>query len=127
MGLAGALALGGIVFYINADHGFWPGITAALKQGTYTFFAGGLLMRLVENLALRFDNRFWAYAAAVIIPTLLSVGLTFLVHSLRGTPEPLHSVIPTAILSPPSFSWWTWVKRNRKVRFTHTADSLYQD
>ena len=36
MGIAGAFLMGGIVYFINADHGFYPGLIAGLKQAFYT-------------------------------------------------------------------------------------------
>ena len=113
MGLAGAVVLGSFVFFINYDHGFWPGLTAASKQAFYTFFAGGLLTRLCENLSVRYEKKLPALLMAMSVPTILSLVLTYAVHSLRGTPEPLMSLIPTAIMSPPSFLWWGYVSRRR--------------
>ena len=46
MGLGGAIAMGLIVFFINWDHGIIPGLIAAGKQATYTFLAGGFMMRM---------------------------------------------------------------------------------
>ena len=42
------------------------------------------------------------------LPSLVTVGATFLVHSLRGTPEPVLSTVPAAVLSPPAFKVWSW-------------------
>lgn len=118
MGLAGAVAMGTFVFLINVGHGYIPGLTAASKQAAYTFLAGGILMRLTENLAGKYERPAMAYMAAIWIPTTLSVLMTYGVHSLRGTPEPLLSVIPTVLLSPPGFFWWAWHTRHRKQRST---------
>ena len=115
MGLVGALFLGSIVLFINLDYGFnaaWP---AAVKQGVYTFFAGGFLMRFTENLSIKWENKITSYFLAVLIPVTISVLLTFGVHSLKGTPEPWLSTLPTVILSPPGFFWWAYKKRNKLV------------
>ncbi|MCX2978450.1 hypothetical protein [Candidatus Marimicrobium litorale] len=50
--LAGAVVLGSLVFVINYGHGWNQALVAAAKQTTYTFFAGGALVRLNERLAL---------------------------------------------------------------------------
>ena len=112
MGFAGAFVLAIIVFVINADHGVLQATTASLKQGVYTFIAGGFMMRLTENMAIKTEH--WsAYIYAVGLSTLIAVSLTFLLHSLKGTPEPLNSTLPTLILAPPGFFWWSYQKRRQ--------------
>jgi len=109
----GALVLGSIVFYINLDHG-WPGATvAAAKQGTYTFFAGGYMVRLNERIALALNPGILAVPAGVLCAGGLAVSLTYLVHSLRGTPEPFNSTLPTIILAGFGFALLgVWARRN---------------
>lgn len=112
MGLAGALFLGTIVFFINYDHGIVNGLIAALKQGLYTFFVGGFITRLCENIATISKN-LTAILLAVFIPSIIAIALTYLVHSMKGTPEPLNSTIPTMILAPLGFLWWALQKRKQ--------------
>jgi len=107
----GASVMGGIVAWINADHGVLGALTASLKQAAYTFFFSGLTMRLCERLATRPVPGGLALVAAVAVPSTLAIGATFVIHSLRGTPEPLHSTVPTMIVSPLSFAIWGTVKR----------------
>jgi hypothetical protein len=111
MGFVGGAFMATIVFFINVDHGILPGITAALKQGAYTFLAGGIMMRICENIASYFSRDAVALFLAVLVPSLIAVSLTYLVHSLKGTPEPLNSTIPTMILGPMGFLWWAVRKR----------------
>ena len=113
MGLVGALVLAGIVFAINFDQGWQLAATAAIKQGIYTFFAGGFMMRLVENLSIKWDDKYVSYVVSVLIATIIAVSLTYGLHSLKGTPKPLLSTIPTIILGPPGFFWWAYKKRNQ--------------
>lgn len=113
MGVAGGLFLGTIVFAINFDHGVDAALVAALKQAAYTFLAGGTITRFSENLASYFTNKYVAITLAILIPSCIAVGLTFLVHSLKGTPEPLNSTIPTMILAPLGFLWWSTQKRKQ--------------
>ena len=113
MGVLGGIVLGTIVFIINFDHGVTFAVIAALKQATYTFLAGGFMLRLTENIATNVDNYYMAIVAAVIVSTTVAVALTYLVHSLRGTPEPFNSTIPTMILAPWSFLWWALRKRRQ--------------
>ena len=113
MGLIGAAILGTVVFFINYDHGIVWGITAAAKQATYTFLVGGTLTRLCENIASTIKNNRMAIFAAVLIPTTVSLILTYMVHSLKGTPEPLNSTIPTLFMAPWGFLWWALRKRKQ--------------
>jgi hypothetical protein len=114
LAIAGAVVLGSIVFYINYAHGVLPATIAAGKQAAYTFFAGGFISRFGENLSVRWLSRVWSLVIAIIAPTIVAVGLTFLVHSLRGTPEPLQSTVPTLILSPIGFFLIGW-RRQREA------------
>lgn len=101
--IAGATVLGTIVFVINCDHGWGNALVAAAKQATYTFFAGGFMVRLNERIALALNPAVVAVAAGVLCSGTLAVSLTYLVHSLRGTPEPLNSTLPTLVLLVPGF------------------------
>jgi hypothetical protein len=105
-GLVGATLMAAIVAWINAGHGALPASTAAAKQWVYTFFMGGYIVQLCARLARRPGPRWLALLAAVAVPTAVTVGATFLVHSARGTPRPVASTVPVALISPPSFALW---------------------
>ncbi|MEZ5084610.1 MAG: hypothetical protein R2750_14390 [Bacteroidales bacterium] len=113
IGLAGGLVMGIIVFIINYRMaGDVAGsFTAALKQGVYTFFFGGTIMRLCEIIAIKLNPAFWAVFLAMLIPSFISLVLTYGVHSLKGTPKPIESTIPTAIFVIPSTFIWGYLKR----------------
>jgi hypothetical protein len=112
MAWKGAFVMGVAVFFINhVDHGALAALPAALKQAAYTFFVAGFITRLSENLAIRITLMPVALAAAVLLPSFIAVSLTFGLHSLRGTPEPLYSTLPTLAAGPPSFLVWAWLKR----------------
>lgn len=115
MGFIGAGVLAVIVFGINYhDTSDWQGAsTAALKQGAYTFVFGGIIMRGCEYLATRIRRQAVALAAAMIIPSAVSIGLTYGVHSLKGTPKPVESTIPTAVFVIPSTFIWAYMKRKK--------------
>lgn len=113
LGLISGLLMGVIVFFINWDHGIGNGLIAASKQAFYTFIAGGIMMRMTENIASQFSNDFVALFSAVFIPTTIAVTLTYLLHSIKGTPEPLNSTIPTMLLAPIGFLWWAVQKRKQ--------------
>ena len=113
LGILGGIVMGGIVYYINSDYGFYSSSVAAIKQASYTALIGGSMMKLCENVAISFQNKNFAKATSVVIPSIITVGLTYLVHSLKGTPEPFNSTIPTMFLAPPAFAWWGNKKRNQ--------------
>lgn len=72
IGIAGAIVMGGIVFGINyfTTDEIAGSITAALKQGSYTFLFGGTLMKGCEYLATSIKKRRLAIFASVIIPSV---------------------------------------------------------
>ncbi|MDX1479008.1 MAG: hypothetical protein R3301_14945 [Saprospiraceae bacterium] len=113
MGLIGALIMGGVVFWINVDHGFWAAVPAMLKQAAYTMIAGGCLTRLCERIVLNIQESVTAHVLAMLIPSVIAIVLTLGVHYMRGTPEPLNSTIPTMVLAPISFALWGWHQRRR--------------
>ena len=75
IGIAGAVVMGGIVFGINyfSTHQLTGSLTAALKQGSYTFLFGGTLMKGCEYLATIIKNRKRAIVASVVIPSVLTL------------------------------------------------------
>lgn len=102
MGIYGAIIMGVIVFFVNytATDLWGPSATAALKQGSYTFFFGGFIMKFCEYLATKIKHQSLALVAAVLIPTLIALTLTFGLHNLKGTPKPLASTLPTLMIIP---------------------------
>ncbi len=102
MGIYGAVVMGVIVFIINysATSQWLPSATAALKQGGYTFFFGGFIMKFCGYLAINIKKQTLALLAAVLIPTSIALTLTFGIHNLKGTPKPLASTVPTLMIIP---------------------------
>jgi hypothetical protein len=113
MGFAGAFVMGTIVYFINSSYGFYPALIAGMKQGVYTFFMASINMKICENIAIRYKNANLSIFLAVLVGSLMTIGGTFIVHSLKGTPEPLYSTIPTMILSPPMLLYWAVRKRKQ--------------
>lgn len=111
---AGALIMGLIVGVINRKFGWWPASTAAMKQAAYTFIFGGMLTRLLYFIALRFKGLYTATILSALIVTIITVLLVYAVHNLKGTPMPLESTVPTAILAPFGFSFlaYRWKKHS---------------
>ena len=106
--------MGCIVYWINADHGFWAALPAALKQAAYTAIAGGVLTKICERMAYKFANFSLSIIMGMLVPSVIAVVLTYAVHMLKGTPEPLNSTIPTMILAPIGFIVWGWRRRSQR-------------
>jgi hypothetical protein len=102
IGIAGAMFMGGVVFGINyfSTYEITGSVTAALKQGGYTFLLGGIFMKGCENLATKIKKRTLAILLSVFIPSVLTLILTYSMHNLKGTPKPLESTIPTLLIIP---------------------------
>ncbi|NJO01999.1 MAG: hypothetical protein HC880_10175 [Bacteroidia bacterium] len=113
MGGLTAAFMGVLIGLINADHGWLAATTAGLKQSAYTFLFGGLIIKSCENLAVNIKHPLAARLLAALIPSLITIGAVFFVHSLRGTPKPLASTVPTMILAPSGFTVIAWRTRGR--------------
>lgn len=111
MAFAGAGVLGTVVFAINLAHGIPLALIAAGKQALYTFLVAGFITRNNERLARRGNHGLLALVVAVTVSSLLAIGLTFCVHSLKGTPEPWLSTLPTVLMAPPGFLLLAWRAR----------------
>jgi len=110
MGLLGACSMGLIVYFINSDHGLIAASIAASKQGLYTFFFGALFVKMAENIAVNIPDRMFAVVIGGAAPAILTSVLTYVLHAVKGTPEPFHSTVPTMILGTLSFSVWSYLK-----------------
>jgi hypothetical protein len=108
-----ALFLGLVVYAINFSHGALAALPAALKQAIYTFLASGFIVRLCENLIKQVRPMVVAWPLAILLPSAVAVGLTFLMHNLKGTPEPFYSTLPTILITPPAFAVWAWRSLNQ--------------
>jgi len=123
MGIAGSVVMAVVIFSINyfgkripleyQDNLFFWSTVAALKQATYTFFFGGIIMKGAERFATEISRRGPALVLACIVPSLVSITLTFTMHSMKGTPRPLESTIPTMIFVFPSTFIWGLMSRRK--------------
>ena len=118
MGIAGAAVMAAIVFYINyyGTNNTAGATTAALKQGGYTFLFGGIIMRMSERISLAVSNKITAILTACLVPSSISLILTFGLHSLKGTPKPLQSTMVTAVFVIPSTLIWAYTQRQREEK-----------
>ena len=102
-GLAGAFFMGVIVFFINLSYGWQASLIAGMKQWFYTFLFGGAIIRLLEILLNKTKTIKYSILISVLIISVITSTLIFIVHNFKGTPEPFYSTLPTIILSPPGF------------------------
>lgn len=121
MGFIGAFVMAAIVFGINFTtiNEIDGAITAALKQGSYTFLLGGSFMKGCEYLAIKIKNPALAIVLSVVIPSAITLVLTYNVHKLKGTPKPFESTIPTTIIIPAT-AVWGYKKRTEFVSINKT-------
>jgi hypothetical protein len=54
--------------------------------------------------------------ASVVIPSALTLILTFTMHNFKGTPKPLESTIPTLLIIPAT-AVWGYRKRTNSEKF----------
>lgn len=110
LGVLGAGFMGGLVWMINGSGG--DASIAALKQGAYSFFIGGFIMKTCESLATKIRDRRLALTSSVIVPSLITVGSTYAVHKyIKESPKPLESTVPTMVLVPLACAAWGIKKR----------------
>lgn len=115
-GLAGALFLGVMVFGINYydANSVSMALTAALKQSAYTFIFGGYVSALCERYTLNGQ-----FIKGVLIPSTIAIVATYTVHSLKGTPNPELSTIPTIIFAPLGF---LFIANNKRKELNKKKD-----
>jgi hypothetical protein len=111
--VAGGLIMGVIVFFINFRYGAWPATTAAMKQAAYTFLFGGVIIRLLYSMVQYIPGKISGMVLPVFVTSLLTISLVYILHSMKGTPMPLESTLPTVFLAPPGFFFLALRKRKK--------------
>jgi len=114
--IAGAVIMGVIVGIINYKFGFWPASTAAMKQAAYTFLFGGMMIKLLYVISGKIPGKITSVILSALIVSVITVIMVYAVHSLKGTPMPMESTIPTAILAPPGFLFLVYRRKDINSR-----------
>src|SRR5687768_6273058 len=70
MGIVGAIFMGAVVYAINMPHGALMALSAATKQSVYSFWAGGVMMRTSERLAVCIRRRGLALFLGAFVPSV---------------------------------------------------------
>jgi len=103
MGSLTGLIGGGIVYYINHEHGFLPAAGGFGKQFSYNVFIAGFNIKTCEKLAKKIKSKPVAILASTIIPTAQAFAITYGIHKLGGTPEAFDSSIWQVYVNAPTF------------------------
>ena len=103
MGSLAGLIGGGIVYYINASHGFLPAAGGFGKQFLYNVFVAGFNIKTCEKLSRRIKSKPSALIASTILPTAQAFVITYGIHKLGGTPEAFDSSIWQVYVNAPIF------------------------
>lgn len=125
MACLGAVVSGALVAWINIDHGYGPALIAALKQAAYAFVATGLILQFCRWLAMRQISPWLAGTMAVAIPLSITMALLYGVHSLKGTPEPLYSIVPGTVLSLTGLVLITRQTMSARARAGHQSGRVH--
>lgn len=109
----GGIVAGTWVGWINFSHGIAAALAAGGKQAAYTFVATGLIVRLCQWLAQRPMAPVLAMALALTLPLLITMFLLFVLHSMKGTAEPLLSIVPGTTLTLVGLLIICWREREK--------------
>ena len=102
-GFLGAVFLGTVVYWINADFGWQLAGIAALKLGIYTWFFGGAIVKLCETISQRGQQKWRSIITGAATASAIAVAAILIVHHFKGTPRPFYSSLPVMTLAPLSF------------------------
>ena len=103
--------MGSVVAYINSDSGIFPASIAAFKQALYTFFIGGVIIKILDLIVNRIKKKAYAYVISITVATFLTTSMVYFIHCMKGTPKPVDSTIATVILAPPGYIYLAYFKR----------------
>ena len=102
-GFIGGVFLGSVVYWINADFGWQMAGIAALKQGIYTWFFGGAIVKMCETISQRGQHKWRSILAGAAAASVVAITAILIVHHFKGTPRPFYSSLPVMTLAPLSF------------------------
>lgn len=101
--MVGGVFLGSVVYWINADFGWQLAGIAALKQGIYTLFFGGTMVKICETISQRGQHKWRSILAGAAVTSAVAITAILIVHHFKGTPRPFYSSLPVMTLAPLSF------------------------
>lgn len=105
--------MGGTVFCVNYNFGWALAGIAALKQAIYTFFLGGIFVRISEVLSTKTENKWLGVALGTLVASAITISAVYGMHVMKGTPLPYESTLPTVFFAPPGFIVLSWMYRTK--------------
>jgi len=104
LGQLGAVTMGLVVGNVNKGHGLLMATIAGIKQYCYSATIAALLIhsqpKIYDHFRKHDNHSVRPHIWSVAIPTIATIISTYVLHTLKGTPETINSTIPTAILAP---------------------------
>jgi|SRR3989344_2410206 len=97
--LISVLGFGAITFIINLNGSIVLTALAAVKEMIFRFFWAGFMGRLLQWISEKYKEGIKFYLAAGIIPALIALVLTFIIHYFTYTPYPIRTVEVTTVLT----------------------------
>lgn len=94
---AALLLYGGWAVYANFEHGQKAWLTAGLVQGVYAFLSTLCVTLVALNIYRRYHGGFRGMAAGFSVGFGVMLVIPWAVHSVAGTPNKLHTVLPGLI------------------------------
>src|SRR3989344_9234233 len=93
------ISFGLITFIINLNGAIILTIFAALKEMIFRFIFSGFTGRLLQWISDKYKEGVRFYFAAGIIPTLIALIITFVLHYFTYTPHPIKTVGINTVLT----------------------------
>ena len=110
MGVVGGFCMGIAVFYINYYYKSFElniSLITSIKQFFYTLLLGGFFIKACEILSLKYKSCFKSLFLAILLPSIDTIILTYCIHLVKGTPDPIISTFPTFLAGPSAYIFWS--------------------
>ena len=108
------------IFFINFTQDWQSAFLATLVQFCYTSFSVALGSLLCRKLAKK------KKLLAILLPSILTLILTFLIHTIAKSPQPLWSALYSFIIALPSYTIHTYRFRISELPFIEILLILFK-
>ena len=110
LGLLSAICMAIPIFFINYEGSFFDASKSAFFQGCYSFFSVGFGSYLCRNFL-------WNPVLPIIIPSLVTFVLTYLMHKIVQSPKAFYSALYSFSIAIVSYTMHAWRFRRSKKTF----------